>query len=126
VSQQKKQESKGRGPSKYRDSERRQGRRFFFVWLPVIIVLILFFYVLVFDPPRPVGQPIPGTSKESEQAQLGETAGKAYMVVLDDGRMVKLDGSLMGSLGAGRRVLVQENITLIFKRKYFSFVRYLE
>jgi len=32
----------------------------------------------------------------------------------------------MGSLEAGRRVLVQENITLIFKRKYFSFVRYLE
>jgi hypothetical protein len=126
VSQQNKQGSKGKGPSKYRDSERRQGRRFFFVWLPVIIVLIVCFYVLVFDPPRPVGQPIPGTSRKSEQAQLGETAGKAYMVVLDDGRMVKLDGSLMGSLETGRRVLVQENITLIFKRKHFSFVRYIE
>lgn len=126
MSRQKKQGNKGKDPSKYRDSERRQGHRFFFVWLPVIIVLILLFYVLVFDPPRPVGQPIPGTSKKSEQAQLGETAGKAYMVVLDDGRTVKLEGSLMGSLEAGRRVLVQENITLIFKRKYFSFVRYNE
>jgi hypothetical protein len=87
---------------------------------------VLFFYVLVLDPPRPVGQPIPGISKESEQARLGETAGKAFMVVLDDGRIVKLDGMQMGSLEAGRRVLVQENITLIFKRKFFSFVRYLE
>ncbi len=80
----------------------------------------------MFDPPRPVGQPIPGTSRDSKQAQLGESIGNAYMVVLDDGRMVTIEGSLMESLKAGRRVLVQENITLIFKRKYFSFVRYLE
>jgi hypothetical protein len=126
VSQQKKQGSKGKVPSNYRDPDRRKGRRFFFIWLPVIILVVLFFYVLVLDPPRPVGQPIPGISKESEQARLGETAGKAFMVVLDDGRIVKLDGMQMGSLEAGRRVLVQENITLIFKRKFFSFVRYLE
>ncbi len=126
MSQQKKQGSKGKGPSHYGDPDRRKGRRFFFIWVPVIILVVLFFYVLVLDPPRPVGQPIPGISKESEQARLGETAGKAFMVVLDDGRIVKLDGMQMGSLEAGRRVLVQENITLIFKRKFFSFVRYLE
>jgi hypothetical protein len=69
---------------------------------------------------------IPGTSREVEKTQTGEAIGKAYTVVLDDGRIVKIDGSLMGSLEAGRRVLVQENITLIFQRKPFSFVRYLE
>ena len=126
MSQQKKQGSKGKGPSKHRDSERRHGRRFIFVWLPVIIVIVLLFYAFVFDPPRPVGQPIPGISRESEQARLGETAGKAYMVVLDDGRLVNLAGSQLGSFEAGRRVLVQENITLIFKKKSFSFVRCLE
>ncbi len=123
---QKKQGSKGKNLSQYRDFEKRQGHRFFFVWLPVIIVVVLSFYVLMFDPPRPVGQPMPGTSRDSKQAQLGESIGNAYMVVLDDGRMVTIEGSLMESLKAGRRVLVQENITLIFKRKYFSFVRYIE
>jgi hypothetical protein len=126
VSQQKRQGSKGKSPSKYRDSERRQGRRFVFVWLPAIVVVVLFFYAFVFDPPRPAGQPIPGISRDSEQARFGETAGKAYMAVLDDGRVVNLAGSQMGSLEAGRRVLVQENTTLIFKKKSFSFVRYLE
>jgi hypothetical protein len=124
--QQKKQGSKGKGPSQYRDSEKRQGHRFLFVWLPVVIVVMLFFYVLVLDPPRPVGEPIPGTSRDSEQARLGESTGNAYMVVLDDGRMVTIEGSMMEPLKAGRRMLVQENITLIFKRKHFSFVRYLE
>ncbi len=118
--------SRGTGPSKYQDAERRQGRRFLFVWLPIIIVVLLFFYASVFDPPRTVGQPVPGTSREGDQTQSGETTGKIYMVVLDDGRMVKLDGSQMGSLEAGRRLLVQENVTLIFKRKSFTFVRYIE
>ena len=48
------------------------------------------------------------------------------MAVLYDGRVVNLAGLQMGSLEAGRRVLVQENTTLIFKKKSFSFVRYLE
>ena len=126
TSQQKKQASRGKGPSKYQDAERRQGRRFLFVWLPIIIVVLLFFYASVFDPPRTVGHPVPGTSREGDQTQSGETTGKTYMVVLDDGRMVKLDGSQMGSLEAGRRLLVQENVTLIFKRKSFSFIKYIE
>jgi hypothetical protein len=126
VRKQKKKESKSKSPSQHRDSEERKGHRFFFVWLPVIIVVISSFYVLAFDLPRPVGQPIPGTTRGSEQAQLGESKGTAYRVGLDDGRVVTIEGSLMEPLKAGRRVLVQEKITRIFKRKYFSFVRYLE
>jgi len=126
TSQLKKQASKVKGPSKYQNAERRQGRRFLFVWLPIIIVVLLFFYASVFDPPKTVGLPVPGTAREGDQTQSGEATRKTYMVVLDDGRMVKLDGSQMGSLEAGRRLLVQENVTLIFKRRSFTFVRYIE
>ena len=126
MSQQKKQASKGKGPSKYHNAERRQGRRFLFVWLPIIIVVLLFFYASVFDPPRTIGQPVPGTLREGEQTGSGDATGKTYTVVLDDGRMVKLDSSQMGSLEAGRRLLVQENVTLLFKRTSFSFVRYIK
>jgi hypothetical protein len=124
TSQLKKQASKGKGPSKYQNAERIQGRRF--LWLPIIMVVVLLFYASVFDPPRTVGQPVPGTLREGEQTGSGDATGKTYMVVLDDGRMVKLDSLQMGSLEAGRRLLVQENVTLIFKRKSFSFVRYIK
>jgi hypothetical protein len=124
--QQKKQENKRKDSSKYHNAERRQGRRFLFVWLPIIIMVVLSFYVFVFDPPRPFGQPLPGTVREGDQTRSGDTTGKAYVVVLDDGRMVKLDGSQMRSLEAGRRVLVQESVTSIFKRKSFAFVRDIE
>jgi hypothetical protein len=126
TSQLKKQASKGKGPSKYQNAERIQGRRFLFVWLPIIMVVVLLFYASVFDPPRTVGQPVPGTLREGEQTGSGDATGKTYMVVLDDGRMVKLDSLQMGSLEAGRRLLVQENVTLIFKRKSFFFVRYIK
>lgn len=124
TSQRKKQGNKD--PSKQHDAERRQGRRFLFVWVPIIIIVVLFFYTFVFDPPRPVGEPIPGTLKEVDQAKSGEVTEKAFLVILDDGRLVKLDGFQMGSKDSGKRLLVQENVSLIFKRKSFSFVRYVE
>jgi hypothetical protein len=126
LGQQKRQPGKGKGPSKHKNAERRQGRRFLFVWLPIIVVVLIFFYASVFDPARPAGQPVPGTSREGKQTRTGDATGKTYHVVLDDGRIVTLDGSQMGALDAGRRLLVQENVTLIFKRKSFSFVKYVE
>jgi len=124
--QQKRKTSKGVGPAKYQVAERSRGRRFLIVWVPVIVVVVLFFYAIAFDPVRPVGEPVPGTSSEGEQIQTGEGPAKTLMVNLDDGRKIKLEGSQMGTLEAGRRVFVQENVTLIFKRKSFSFVRYIK
>jgi hypothetical protein len=125
-SHQKKQASKGTGPAKYGTTERRRSRRFFFVWLPIIVIAVLFFYAFVFDPPKPFGQPIPGIAREGDQTRPGDITGNPFVVVLDDGRMVKLVEPQMGSLEANRRLLVQENVTLVFKRKSFSFVRYIE
>lgn len=124
--QQKIHGTKGAGPSKYHSAEQRQGRRFLFVWLPVIVVVVLLFYAFAFDPPKPFGQPVPGKSKQGEQSQSGDTVGKAYVIALDDGRTVKLDGTQMGILEPDRRVLVQENVTLIFKRRSFTFVQYIK
>ena len=125
--QMKKQATKKTGPSKYMDAEKRQGRRFLVVWLPIIIVVVLCFYAFAFDPPRPLGQPVPGIVSEDEQARSGGAMGRTYAVVLDDSRTIKLDGSQMGSsLEAGRRVLIQENETFLFRRTSFSFVRYIQ
>jgi hypothetical protein len=124
--QQRKNSAKSTGSSKFQNAEKRQGRRFLFVWLPIIVIVVLCFYTFMFDPPRPFGQPVPGVVREGEQARSGEGTNKTYAVLLDDGRTVRLDGSQMGSsLEAGSRVLVQENVTLLFRRTSFSFVRYI-
>ena len=112
--------------SKHQNVERRQGRRFFFFWVPIIIIVLLFFYAFVFDPPRSVGEPISGTVQGDGQERSSGVTEKIYSVVLDDGRMVKLDGFQMSSKESGKRLLVQENVSLFFKRKSFSFVRYIK
>ncbi|HNY70723.1 MAG: hypothetical protein WBJ54_13320 [Syntrophorhabdus sp.] len=112
--------------SKHQNVERRQGRRFFFLWVPIIIIVLLFFYAFVFDPPRSVGEPIPGTVQEDGQERSSGVTEKIYSVVLDDGRIVKLDGFQMSSKESGKRLLVQENVSLLFKRKSFSFVKYIK
>ena len=126
ISKKTNQGSKRKESSQYGDAERRRGRRFLFVWLPIILVALGLFNVLVFDPPKPIGQPLPGISRDAEKTRSGEEMGKTYTVILDDGRIVKPDGLPMGSLEPGRRVLIQEKRTRIFKRKTFSFIRYLE
>ncbi|HPB38536.1 MAG TPA: hypothetical protein PK125_10320 [Syntrophorhabdus sp.] len=112
--------------SKHQNVERRQGRRFFFFWVPIIIIVLLFFYAFVFDPPRSVGEPISGTVQEDGQERSSGVTEKIYSVVLDDGRIVKLDGFQMSSKESGKRLLVQENVSLLFKRRSFSFVKYIK
>ena len=112
--------------SKHQNVERRQGRRFFFFWVPIIIIVLLFFYAFVFDPPRSVGEPISGTVQEDGQERSSGVTEKIYSVVLDDGRIVKLDGFQMSSKESGKHLLVQENVSLLFKRKSFSFVKYIK
>jgi len=112
--------------SKHQNVERRQGRRFFFLWVPIIIIVLLFFYAVVFDPPRSVGEPISGTVQEDGQERSSGVTEKIYSVVLDDGRIVKLDGFQMSSKESGKRLLVQENVSLLFKRRSFSFVKYIK
>jgi len=125
--QRKKQTGKNKAfSSKQHNSEKSQTRRFLFLLLPVIILAVLFFYVFVFDPRLPVGVPVTGTLKEVGQVKPGEVSEKIYSVVLDDGRIVKLESFQTGSIESGKRLLVQENVSRIFKRKSFSFVRYIE
>ena len=125
MGRQKKPADRGRREAPQQGSDQR-GRRFLVFWVPIIAVVILFFYFMMFDPSRPIGQPLQGTSKSDQPAQLGESGRHASRVVLDDGRVVMIEGSLMEALKSGRRVLVQENTTLVFNRKFFSFVRYLD
>ena len=107
-------------------AEARQGRRFLFVWVPVIILVLAFFYALMFDPPRPAGPTLTGTIGGLEEGQRGRSV-ESVPVTLETGRSVEVPlPEIRGSLQKGRRILVQENETLIFKRRTYSFVRWLD
>jgi hypothetical protein len=121
----------GRKPSKGRASERRQSLRFFLIWGPVILLAIIFLYALVFDPERPVGSPLSGVVTGTGKSGSGESAPLTLFVALDDGRQVEAVatptvGSQLAAFTKGRRVLVQESTTTIFRRHHFAIVKPLD
>lgn len=127
ASQKKKAGERKAVAEKWGRSEADRSRRFFLVWVPVIILVLAIFYGLMFDPPSPVGEPLTGTINGLERGKTGQPAGSAVLVTLGDGRTIEVRTSGMeGPLQQGRRVLIQENETLIFKRKTYAFVRWLD
>lgn len=111
---------------KQKRSRKEPPRRFLFVWVPIIIVTLLLFYGFVFDPPRPVGAPLAGAVGVTKEPQSKESIRKVCPVDLEGGGTVWADCDGTGFLEKGRRVLVQETRTLIFKRKDYSIVRTLD
>jgi hypothetical protein len=121
----------GRKPAKGRASERRASIRFFLIWGPVILLAISFLYALVFDPERPVGAPLAGALMDAPQAGSGMQAPAKLFVALDDGRQVEAVstqtvGSQPVAFQKGRRVLVQESTTAIFRRAHFAVLKPLD
>ncbi|OPY79353.1 MAG: hypothetical protein A4E65_01883 [Syntrophorhabdus sp. PtaU1.Bin153] len=113
-------------PLKKKGSLKEPSRRFLFVWAPIIIIVLVLFYGFVFDPPRPVGPPLTGVVGTTDGQQSRESIRKICPVDLEGGGMVWADCSGTGFLEKGRKVLVQETRTLIFKRKDHSIVRTLD
>ncbi|OPY72472.1 MAG: hypothetical protein A4E63_01216 [Syntrophorhabdus sp. PtaU1.Bin050] len=113
-------------PPKQKRSQKEPSRRFLFVWVPIIIVTLLLFYGFVFDPPRPVGASLAGVVGATKEPQPKESIRKVCPVDLEGGGTVWADCGSTGFLEKGRRVLVQETRTLIFKRRDYSIVRTLD
>jgi hypothetical protein len=118
-------------PAKGRVLERRQSLRFFLIWGPVILLAIIFLYALVFDPERPVGSPLSGVVTGTSKSGSGEQTPATLFVALDDGRQVEAEatptvGHQATVFTRGRRVLVQESTTAIFRRHHFAFLKPLE
>lgn len=127
TSQKKKPAGSKRVREKHGRSGADQGHRFLFVWVPVIILVLALFYAVMFDPPKPVGRPLSGTISGTDQGRPGQPMASSVSVALEDGRVVSIRPSDMeGELRKGRPVLVQENETLIFKRRTYSFVGRLD
>jgi hypothetical protein len=127
----KKAKTRGRRPAKGSASERRASIRFFLIWGPVILLVIIALYALVFDPESPLGPPVTGVLAGADQQGSATQAPAKYSVVLDDSRQI--EAAVTPTLGTqsvaftkGRRVLLQESTTTIFRRHHFVILKTLD
>ena len=107
-------------------SDKKRLRRFLFIYIPIIVITLGFIYASSFDPVKPASRmQIEGTILEVV-ASSGSVAQDAYKIRLSNGNIVTVSGHEKKDISKGTRVLVEENETLIFKRKLYQFIRFVD
>jgi hypothetical protein len=107
-------------------SDKKRLRRFLFIYTPIIVITLGFIYALSFDPMKPASRmQIEGDIMEIV-ASSGGVAQDAYRVRLSNGNIITVSGDEKKDISKGARVIVEENETLLFKRKLYSFVRFVD
>jgi hypothetical protein len=117
-------QSKRQKKSDYSDKKRL--RRFLFIYTPIIVITLGFIYASSFDPVKPASRiEVEGTILEVV-ASSGGAAQDAYRIKLSNGNIVTVSGHEKKDINKGARVLVEENETLLFKRKLYQFIRFVD
>ena len=118
---------KKRKGKKHRDSKQ-------FVWInytkPIIlltVIILLFVAILVFAyDPYIAGKEVVGSVQSEYKQTLQGYVTTRFVIKLDNGELVDIQGNRMGAFRKGKRVIVQEMTSLIFKRREYKFLRYSE
>ena len=105
-------------------SDKKRLRRFLFIYTPIIVITLGFIYASSFDPVKPSSRTqIEGVILGIE-ASSGGVAQDAYRIKLSNGNIVTVSANEKKDLlSEGSRVLVEENETLLFKRKLYQFIQ---
>jgi hypothetical protein len=107
-------------------SDKKRLRRFLFVYMPIIVMTLGFIYASSFDPVRPASRmQIEGTVLEVV-ASSGGTTQDVYKIKLSDGNIVTVNSNAKKDISKGAKVLVEESETLLFKRKLYQFIRFVD
>jgi cell division septal protein FtsQ len=107
-------------------SDKKRLRRFLFIYAPIIVITLGFIYVSSFDPVKPAARiQIEGIILEVV-ASSGDATQDTYRVKLSNGNVVTVSGREKKDINKGTKVLIEESETLLFKRKIYSFIRFIE
>ncbi len=105
-----------------------------FVWKnytkPIIlltVIILLFVAILIFAyDPYIAGKEVLGSVQNEYKQTLQRYVSTRFVIKLDNGQLVDVQANRMGTFRKGKRVIVQEMTSLIFKRKEYQFLRYSE
>ena len=107
-------------------SDKKRLHRFLFIYTPIIIITLSFIYAFSFDPMKPASRiQIEGVILEVVEPS-GGVAQDTYKVRFSNGNIVTISSDEKKGVSKGTRVLVEENETLIFKRKVYQFIRFVD
>ncbi|MBP1748680.1 MAG: hypothetical protein H6Q52_1219 [Deltaproteobacteria bacterium] len=109
---------KTRKPVENVHSDQMRMRRFLFLWVPIICLVLIGVYASALDPPRPTGRLIKGSvieiKKSSQQAM-----SVLYKIKLETGEDIEVAVSETNK-PAGSEVMVEEYSTVLLKKKSYE------
>ena len=112
--------------SKKEYSDKKRLRRFLFIYIPIIVITLGFIYASSFDPVKPASRMQIESVILEIVASSGGVAQDAYRVRLSNGNIITVSGDEKKDISKGARVIVEENETLLFKRKLYEFIRFVD
>lgn len=93
-------------------------RRFLFLWVPVICLVLIGVYASALDPPRPTGRVIKGSVTEIKRSSQ-QPASVLYKIKLETGEDIEIAVPEKDK-HSGSEVMVEEFSTLLLKKKRYE------
>jgi hypothetical protein len=112
-----------------RDSSSRKGRSQTVVtveWLGLVALILIFIGLLLFDPPHSTGNQVQGTLVGGDQTSSPLGSPGRYTVRLSNGQEIDIPIARTEGSHKKRDVMLEEYETYIFKRKTYSFLRFID
>lgn len=123
----KKPVTRSKKQKKAASSDTKRLRRFLFLWLPIIIITSIFIYTFSFDPIKADSKiRIEGTIMETTQPSAGKWGDQTFPVKLSNGQIIQVNVPEKEGLKKDGRLLIEESTTLIFKRKLYRFIGFVD
>lgn len=111
---------KGRGAA---DPEQARYKRFLYLWVPVISIVLIFVYAAALDPSKPTGATI-GASLIGKSTKEGtQPPSSVYRVLLDSGEETEVFIPENLVPPPGGRIFLEEHVTTLFKKRSYQYLR---
>jgi len=99
-------------------AEKARTKRFLYLWVPIICLVVIGVYALALDPPRPTGKVMKGSVMQIKRST--EQPGTVlYKIRLETGEEVEIAVPEKNK-PAGSEVMVEEFSTVLLKKKKYE------
>ena len=105
-------------PARKKDVEKSRTKRFLYLWIPIICLVVIGVYALALDPPRPTGNVMKGSVIEIKRSSQ-QPGTILYKIRLERGEQVEI-AVPENEKPAGSKVMVEEYSTILLKKKTYE------
>jgi len=109
--------------TKAADPDRARLRRFLYLWLPVICIVLIAFYAAVLDPSKPTGRTIETILIGKSASGGPQSTSSTFRIKPDNGEEAEVFIPEKQVPPPGSRIVVEEYATSLLKKKTYQYLR---